>query len=210
MKDQENYWHKANIEAMEKFESEMYTNQMLLVNFWQTIISLNAVILGITVGLSGYLGSHINWLIICTWLLQIVVIFLGLFIIWTHIKRENIKSISKMMFSYDMSEIHVMESKGELSKEDKIGLGLAAILRKDYITKFVEKTSEYFTDKAKELASFYRDRLPSSGIFKIDEIEKEIKSFRILFQNFNRIVVFFYFLTCISVLSFFLNAIIHG
>lgn len=211
----EDFWRKEQIKSLQDLKSQTEKYFEHRTKTWQSLIIVVATVLGFSLGISNVMGGAINVFIIITWVLQIVIILTGFFLLIIDNESRHRREIASYKYKYNMNEISIKEAKGEFNanKELKTGLLVAAM---DNLNResWDDKSSQLrWTEKSRGLIKKYKNKLPTAEIFK--DIDKENKTQRILRslmiwsnKHINKISVAFYFLIIISFVFLLLSIII--
>ena len=188
---------EATIEAMSKFADKQKNIKRMNLEFWRTIITIQATILGISIALMGYLGARPGLFLVATWILEIACIALGFVLFKIHIDTEDRASYKAHFFSMDMLEINMLEAEGKFrgNEERKTGMILAAFMRLP-----PEENQPPLNEYGKELANRYRQDLQSEKLFtkKDDVIKKAARLGDVSWECQMKLVNAFYVIVAIS------------
>jgi hypothetical protein len=200
----ERFWMDAQVDAQKKFGQELEKHKDLNLDFWKTIIIIQATILGISISLMGYLGTSPNLFLVLTWITEITTIGWGFLLFKIHIDQYFKSSFEGFKSSWDMNEINILDARGAFTEnpDKKKGLFVAALMK-------IPANENQFTDQAKDLASKYKNELPSEQFFKDVGKTKLYRLKEFLLRHQAKLVSGFYFFTTISFITLFLSILIR-
>lgn len=155
------FWPDAQTDNIRRFAAARESVKQSYRDLWKTLIGIHGVILGISIALMAYKGANPNVFLVCTWISQVISIFLGLVIFKVDIDIESATESRDFLFRYDMNEISMKEEQGEFIGDEvrRQGLIVAALMKCD-----PDQSSR--SDKATEWARTYECELPTFNWLK--------------------------------------------
>jgi hypothetical protein len=197
----------AQTENLNKFAQEMENVGTLSLDLWKSMITIHALILGVSVALMGYLKATPDWLLILTWVIQIISIGLGLLIFKLYIDWRAINSIESFKVLTDMNEFRLSETKGEFigKEEKKIGMFTAIWMNRLSDPRFSEKEKPKWTEYVKELAKKYKGELISSKLFLEVKKTKIRRIWEFFLKKLPKLISVFYFLSVLAFVTLLLS-----
>jgi|GEM_PF-2131014 ABC-type multidrug transport system permease subunit len=184
------FWQEQQGEYVRAFKQKVEKYYDYRRGIWQNLIIVIATILGFSLGLTSVTGGNPNLFLKITWFFQILAIIYGFSLLIVDNEINLRKEKANFEFSYDMSEISIMESDGRFIDNEELRIGLiVSAIEKLYKT-LDHKGSNFWSEYAKNLIKKYSDQLPSNKIFIKKEKESVLDKFinwtnsKILMLNF--------------------------
>ena len=158
------FWGKEQLKGIQEFKFNLEKYFESRKNIWQHLTIVVSTILGFSLGLTTTTKEKVNLFLLITWILQIISILIGFFLIIIDSESRHKRDISSFKFGYNMSEISKMEMDGKFigNEELKAGLVLSAI---DKYNRELWKPVE-FSKEGLDLIKKYQTKLPSERFFK--------------------------------------------
>lgn len=142
------------------FQAKTEAHATASSEFWKHLTLINATVLGLTVGLMGASGGQASCALKISWVLFILSIAVGCLIVKVDLDQKLIAAIRTWRYDYDCTAITVMVSSGQITREERDGLMLAAL------NQFMPlKYRSMWTTKGEEVVAGYTSKLPSSSMF---------------------------------------------
>lgn len=154
-------WAEFQRQTVERFEKQAESNWVSSQEFWKHLVTIEATILGLTVGLMGSRGeSPSPWLSV-SWITMLFAIAIGSVLIKTAIDSTMEGNLRGFRTAYDIAGIQARVEEGELDpkSEEYQGLTLAAMMQAP-----PRKAEVSWTQKTEHLAQKYQDKLPSAFV----------------------------------------------
>jgi hypothetical protein len=200
----------AQTENLNKYAQEIENVGNLSLDLWKSLITIHALILGISGALMGYLKATPDRLLILTWVLQIVSIGIGFLIFKLYIDWKAISNLASFKFSIDINEYLLWDTKGEFigNEEKKSGMLIAILMNRISDPRFSEEDKPKWTEYAKKLADKYKGELKSSKLFLEVKKTKLRNIWEFFVKNMPKLIGFFYVLSILAFVALLLSILI--
>lgn len=200
----------AETENLNKFAQEIENVGNLSLDLWKSLITIHALILGISGALMGYLKATPDWLLILTWLLQIISIGLGLLIFKLYIDWKAISNLASFKCSMDMNEYLLSDTKDEFigNKEKRFGMLIAILMNRISDSRFSEEDKPKWTEYAEKLAEKYKGELKSSKLFLEVKKTKIRNIWEFFVKNTPTLISLFYVLSVLAFVTLLLSILV--
>ena len=178
-------------DALARLERQTDTRSEALRWFWAHLVSVEATVLGLIVGLSGLTGSSERaafLLLAVSWVGLSVAILTGTVLLRIDADRQVHRALLEFRLAYDLREIQSKLNQGGsfAASEDLQGLVLAALIYSDVPP---GRPSAIWTEPALALAKQYVSRLPSARIgIKVVELHRTVTRLTTALHWFERIL----------------------
>lgn len=205
--DIKRYLTNAQIENQNRFAKEMEDAGNLSVDLWKSIITIHALIFGVSGGIKGYLGGLPNGFLISAWVLQIISIGLGFILLKLYVDFKSRSSFESFKFSTDMNEFLLKEADGEfIGNQDKmIGMFTAISINRLSDPTLLSPKKQIFTEQAKKLADQYKSQLITSKIFIEAKKTKTRTMWEFCLKNISKFINAFYIFSVLAFLALLLG-----
>lgn len=192
------FWKDAQYSYSQEFAAEQKQYFERKIQISQNTVLAVATILGFSLSLTTVSDAEPGWLLIITWILQILVILAGSILVVIDNECSIEQKTSSFIFNYNMTQINIMDANGEFqdNEEYKTGLLLSAVAEHATLWSYMQATA---TAKVLELISKYKNKLPSTGLFKKPN-KWNTFFFNWMWANSRTVVFFFYLLLTVSFL----------
>ena|SRR5579871_6847877 len=142
------------------FQSKTETIAAASSEFWKHLTLINATVLGLTVGLIGASGGQASCALKISWVLFILAIAVGCLIVKVDLDQKLVAAIRTWRFDYDSTAINEMVNSGQITREERDGLMIAAL------NQFMpHKYRTMWTTKGQEIIAAQTSKLASSSLF---------------------------------------------
>ena len=178
-------------DALGRLERQTDTRSEALRGFWAHLVSVEATVLGLTVGLSGLTGPSergASLLLAVSWVGLSVAIVIGTVLLRIDADRQVHRALLEFRLAYDLREIQSKVNQGAslAASEDLPGLVLAALVYSDVPS---GRPSAIWTEEALALAKQYAPRLPSARIgIKVVDLHRTVTRLTTASHWFERIL----------------------
>ncbi len=190
-------------ETKEQFVRQQESVKNLSLDFWKSIITVQATILGISIALWGHTEITPSIILKITWLLEILSIIQGFLLFNNHLEIENRNNYETLKYSLNMQEIQNLENKGEFKSRNDMKAGMLIATIMSIIPK---KEQSFWKPYAYELAEKYKAQLPSKQLFK----EYKISKFRnLLIEHNQKLITSFYMVSACSFLTLMISILLR-
>jgi uncharacterized membrane protein YhaH (DUF805 family) len=134
------------------------------LQFWMHLVTIEATVLGLTVGLLGARRGAAPLLLVLVWVALLLGIFVGCLLVRDGMDAEKARKRAYFLFEYDVAEIQKRVRSGDLQvpSQEYQGLMTAALVQ---FTPEWERTKQ-FTQKARDTAKEWRDKLLAANLIK--------------------------------------------
>ena len=121
-------WAEFQSQVIERFEKQIESNWASSQEFWKHLVTIEATILGLTVGLMGSRGETPSLWLTLSWITMLCAIAVGSILIKTAIDSTREGILRGFRSAYDIAGIQARVEEGELDpqSEEYQGLTLAA------------------------------------------------------------------------------------